>query len=136
VRLDVRQCKELRPELAGEHRVLVAHNGVRNPVEPDNCVEECPGDRCGHIWMSQCDEVGGFQKPVDDSQNDRLPVDVGESFDEVHRDIHPNHRRYAQWLQEASGMQLLVLVPLTGCLADYVGCPTVTSQEAFYCSYA
>jgi hypothetical protein len=35
-------------------------------------------------------EVGGFQKPVDDGQKDRLPVDAGESFDEVHRNIHPN----------------------------------------------
>jgi hypothetical protein len=62
VQLDVGQCEELGPELVGEHRVLVAHNGVRDPVELDNCVEEHPGDRCGRIWMSQHDGSGWISK--------------------------------------------------------------------------
>jgi hypothetical protein len=53
---------------------------LKNTLATDVVVYGCPSMM----------EVGGFQKPVDDGQKDRLPVDAGGSFDEVHRNIHPN----------------------------------------------
>ena len=39
---------------------------------------------------------------------------VGQTHNEIHADVVPLPRRYGQWLQSSSGLQVACLYPLTG----------------------
>jgi hypothetical protein len=81
-------------------------------VEPDNGVEKCLGDHRRRVRVAEGDEVGIFQKSVHHHQDDRLAADLGETFDEVKRNVAPYAGWYYQWLQEADRMKVSCLVAL------------------------
>jgi hypothetical protein len=65
----------------------------------DDVVEEGFGDRRGGVGVAEGNEVRLLGEPVHHSQDDRLAVDPGKSFDEVERDVAPYTRRHRQRLQ-------------------------------------
>jgi hypothetical protein len=104
--------EQFLPQCAGEHRVVIADDGLRHAMEPDDGVEKCLGDQRHGVWVAEGGEVGIFQKSVHHRQDDRLVADLGETLDEVKCDVAPYVGRYCQRLQEAGRMKVSCLVAL------------------------
>jgi hypothetical protein len=62
--------------------------------------------------VAQRDEVGVLREAVDDGEDDRLLVDLGQSLDEIHRDVRPHLRWHLERLQQPRRLQRLGLVAL------------------------
>jgi hypothetical protein len=95
-----------------EARVTIAHNGAGYAVKLDDNVEEEVCDGGCHIGIPQWKEVSIFGKPVDNDEDDRFSMNLGQPFNEVDGDISPDDHRYVQWLQVARRMKLLCLIAL------------------------
>jgi hypothetical protein len=52
-------------------------------------------------------------QPIDDRHDDGLATDLGESFDEVHGDVHPHRIRNRQWMKQTSRVEVLCFIVLT-----------------------
>ena len=111
---DAGEGEQLRPKLAGEHRISVAHNGAREAVKPDDLVEEDPGDGHGGVGVADHDEVHVLGEPVDDGEDDQFPANVRETLDEVHGYIRPHRARNVEGLQKSGRVQVFRLVALGG----------------------
>jgi hypothetical protein len=74
VQLGAHKPHELTPEHLSEHRVVVGNDGLRNAMEANNVGEEglCHRRRC--VRVREGDEVAILAEPVDDGENDHLPV--------------------------------------------------------------
>jgi hypothetical protein len=81
-------------------------------VEADNLIEERLGNCGGRVGVAEVDKMCILGEVIHHGEDDRLAIDTGESFDEVHRDIHPNQGGNRQWLKEARGEQLFTFVAL------------------------
>ena len=62
--LDARLAKQIPPNLAGEHGVAIAHDGIREPVQADDVVAESAGDGRRGVRVPQRDEMGVLGEPV------------------------------------------------------------------------
>jgi hypothetical protein len=74
MQLGAHKPHELAPERRSEHRVAVRNDGLWNAMEANNVGEEGLRHRHRRVWMREGDEVGVLAEPVDDRENDRLPV--------------------------------------------------------------
>jgi hypothetical protein len=88
--LYARQPKEIPPDVTREHRVTVAYDGRRKPMEVDDAVEEGPGHERGCIGVTEGDEVRVLGEAVNYREDDRLAAHLGKALDEVHGDISPH----------------------------------------------
>jgi hypothetical protein len=84
VKSDTGHLEQVTPHITGEDRVTVASDGVVEPMEADNAVKEGPGDRRGSVRMAQGDEMLVLGEAINDGEDDRLPMDLGQAFDEIH----------------------------------------------------
>jgi hypothetical protein len=108
-------------------------------VEADNLIEERLGNRGGRVGVAEVDKMCILGEVIHHGEDDRLAIDIGESFDEVHRDIRPNRGGNRQWLKEARGGAAVhfcrvstphkPFVAMQGLLDAFVVCALCTSQD-------
>jgi hypothetical protein len=102
--LDAGKCEQLRPKLAGEDRISVAHNRARETVKADDLVEEDSSDGRRSVGVADRDEVSIFGEAVDYGEDDRFSTNTREVLDEVHGDVRPNQTQDVERLQQAFWM--------------------------------
>lgn len=56
-------------------------------MQADNPLKEGAGNRCGGVGVAEVDEVCILGEAVNDGEDDGFLVDLGQAFDEVHRDV-------------------------------------------------
>jgi hypothetical protein len=88
--LYARQPKEIPPDVTCEHRITVADDGRRKPMEEDDAIEEGPGHGRDCIGMTEGDEVRVLGEAVNHREDDGLAAHIGKDLDEVHGDISPH----------------------------------------------
>ena len=88
--LDARHLEEVPPDVASEDGVTVADDRRREPVKPDNVDEERTRNRGRRVGVAERYEVGVLREAVDHHEYDALAVHLGESFNEVQRNVSPN----------------------------------------------
>jgi hypothetical protein len=126
IQLHTRQQEQFTLEVACEHRVPIANDRSRDPVEANAVVEEASGDEGCCVRVSQRQKVRGLGESVDHRKNDRLSIDVRQSFHEIHGHIGPNCRRDTQRLQQLCRVEVLRLV----LLAHHAGPHELLHQSA------
>ena len=99
VQLDARLAKQIPPNLADEHGIAIAHDGIREPVQADDVVEESAGDGGRRVRVAQQNEVGVLREPVHHREDDALAMYLGERLDEIHGDVGPNAGGHLQRLK-------------------------------------
>lgn len=104
----------LFPERAREHRVAVADDGTRQPVEVDDVVEEGLSDGDGGVGMAEGDEMRVLGEAADDGDHLRLAIHTRKPLDEVHDYVGPHGTGDFQRLQQTRQVQMLHLVLLAG----------------------
>jgi hypothetical protein len=80
---DASHLEEVVPHMAGEHRVSVADDGRRKPVQPDDAIEEGTGDRGRGVGVAKRDEMRVLGEAVDHREYDEFPTNLGQTLDEV-----------------------------------------------------
>jgi hypothetical protein len=109
VQLGPGQLEKLSPKRAGEHRVPIADDGLRQTMEADNFERPC--HRCRRVGMAQWDEVRYLQKTIDHCQDDRLVVvNAWKAFDEIHGQVAPNLLGNGSGCSRLEGCRWLVLL--------------------------
>ena len=93
-----RHLKKITPDMAAEHRVVVAEDRGGKPMEADDVVEESSRDGGGGVGVAERDEVRVFGEAVDHRENDGLAAHLGKALDEVHGDVIPDLRRHLKGL--------------------------------------
>ena len=78
----------------------------------DDAIEEGLGDDGRGVGVTQGEEVGVFGELIDHRYYDALAMYPQEAIDEVHSNVGPNLCGHLKGLQEASGVEVLRLVPL------------------------
>lgn len=73
-----------------KHRVPIAADRQREPVQANNAVEEGTSDGSNSVGVAKGDEVGVLGETVHRSQVDGLARDLGQPLDEVRQDVGPN----------------------------------------------
>jgi hypothetical protein len=112
LQLDTGHGEQLLPKAVGEDWILVTDNGAHDVVEFDNGVEEDLG-HCRHrIRMPQWQKVSRLGKSVHHRKDDRLPLDLGQSFNEVDCNASPHRWGNNQGLHEARRVELFRFVAL------------------------
>jgi hypothetical protein len=92
--LDAGQLEQFLPEVAGEDRVTIAHNGARKAMELDDIVEECSSHGLRGAGMAQGHEVSHHGELIDDGQDDVLATDPQKTLHEVHGYVTPDMARH------------------------------------------
>jgi hypothetical protein len=84
--------------MTSEHRITVANNQRKKPVEADDAIEESPRHGCGCIRMAERDRVCILGEAFDHCEDDGLAAHLGEALNEVHGDISPHLRGHVEGL--------------------------------------
>ena len=110
--LDTDEFEDVAPNMASEHRIPIAHNGVWEPMQSDNGFEERLR-HCGRrVGVTQGDEVSMLGELINHRQDDTLAVVTRQALNEVHGDVCLDLRRDLEWFEKASWVQCLYLVAL------------------------
>jgi hypothetical protein len=91
---------------------VVADDGARDAVEPDDLGEEGMSHYCRCVGVAEGYEVCRFGKAVHHGENDRLAIDLVEALDEVHGYVGPDCRWNAEVLQQTGRVEMFSLVLL------------------------
>jgi hypothetical protein len=83
-------------------------------MEANDIGEEGVSDGHGGVGVRQGNEMAVLDKEIDDGEDDRLALHLGQRLDEVDTDVSPHSRRNRQWLQQTSRPEVVGLVLLTG----------------------
>ena len=99
---DTCMLEKVTPNMSCEYRVAVTDDGLWEPMQTNNVVEESSCHRRCCVWVTKCDDMGKFREPIHHCQDHTFTMYTRESLDEVHRYVRPYLMWHIQGLQQAS----------------------------------
>jgi hypothetical protein len=94
LQLGAAQAHQLAPEVGGEHRVAIRHDGLWHTVEAHDVDEEGVSQTLGGVRVRKGNEVAVFAEVVHHHQDDRLAPNARQRLDEDHGNVRPNPLRH------------------------------------------